>query len=238
MFDLKTLAVRSKIATGEGPDAILFAQSRNEVYTFNGRAHSATVFDAQSGKVLATIALPGKPEFAVEDAAAGRIYNNIEDKNAVVVIDARTHAVLNTWPAAPCESASGMAIDISHHRLFLGCDNQMMVMMDSTSGKVITTVPIGEGVDANAFDPGTQLAFSSNGSGTVTIAHEESPTSLKIVQTLQTTKGARTMALDPLTHRIYLAVAERKESPKNAEGVPQRPAVIPDTFRVLVYGMD
>jgi DNA-binding beta-propeller fold protein YncE len=220
IVDLTTLKTLSKVATGANPDSILYEPTQNEVYTFNGKGKSATVFEPESGKVIATIDLGGKPESAAADGQAGRIYVNIEDKSEVAVIDMKTHQVLSRWPIAPGESASGMAIDLEHHRLFLGCDNKKMVMMDSTTGKVVTTVPIGAGVDANAFDPGTQLAFSSNGEdGTTTIAREVSPDKLTVVQVLKTVMGARTMTLNPQTHEIYL------------------PAPTP-SFRVLVYGMD
>jgi len=233
IVDLKTLQTLSKVPTGENPDAILYEPGRQEVYAFNGRGHSATVFEAKSGNVTATIPLPGKPEFAVADAEVGRIYNNIEDKSEVAVIDIKTHAVVAHWPIAPGESASGMALDLAHHRLFLGCDNKLMVMMDSRTGKVVGSVAIGEGVDANAFDPATQLAFSSNGEGTVTIAREETPDKLTVVQTLTTARGARTMTLDPATHKIYLSTAEL--SPQTGPG---RPSAVPGTFKVLVYGAE
>jgi len=235
IVDLKTLKTLSKVPTGENPDAILYEPGQHEVYTFNGRGRSATVFEAKSGQVVATIPLSGKPEFAVADPKAGRVYCNLEDKSEVAVIEAKTHQVVNKWPIAPGESASGMAIDLAHHRLFIGCDNKLMVMMDSTSGKVIATVPIGQGVDANAFDAGSQLAFSSNGEGTVTIAHEDNPEKLTVVQSLATERGARTMALDPKTHKIYLASAKYEES----SGAPrQRPKIIPGSFKILVYGME
>jgi DNA-binding beta-propeller fold protein YncE len=233
VVDPKTLATLMKVDTGPNPDAILYEPSQQEVYTFNGRGKSATVFAGNSGNVVTTIELPGKPEFAVCDPSVGRIYNNIEDKSEVVAIDAKTHKVVDTWPIAPGESASGMAFDADHHRLFLGCDNKMMVMMDSASGKVITNVPIGGGVDANAFDPGTQLAFSSNGEGNVTIAHEDAPDKLTVVQTLETERGARTMTLDPSTHKIYLSSA--KSEP--AEPGQRRPKIVAGSFKVLVYGM-
>ena len=236
IVDLKTLKTISKVETGENPDAILYEPVHQEVYTFNGRGHSATVFGAKSGKVVATIPLPGKPEFAVEDPKAGRIYDNIEDKNEVVVIDANEHKVINTWPIEPGESASGLAIDREHHRLFLGCDNKMMVMMDSTSGKVIDKVTIGEGVDANAFDPKTQFAFASSRE-TTTIAHEEGPDKLTVVQTLKTAMGARTMALDPATHKIYLPTAEFEAQGQKSDGARKRPRIISGTFKILVYGM-
>jgi DNA-binding beta-propeller fold protein YncE len=240
IVDLKTLQTKSKVDTGANPDAILYDPSRKEVYTFNGRGNSATVFEATSGKVIATIPLPGKPEFAQLDVSAGRIYNNIENKNAVVVINTKTHSVVETWPIAPGEGASGMAIDLANHRLFLGAE-KLMVMMDSVSGKVVSTVPIGPGVDANSFDPETKLAFAScGGDGTVTIAHEDSPNKLTVVQVLQTARGARTMTLDPKTHRIYLAAADY-EAPAAQPGAGQkmmRPKMVPNSFRVLVYGPD
>jgi DNA-binding beta-propeller fold protein YncE len=234
IVDLNTLATIARVATGDGPDAIAYDPVHNEVYTFNGRGHSATVFDAQSGNVVATIALPGRPEFAVADAASGRVYDNIEDKNLIVAIDARSHAIVDQWPIAPGEGASGIDIDSAHQRLFVGCHNQRMLMIDASNGRVMASVPIGKGVDANAFDPGTQLAFSATGEGTVTIAHEDSAEQLSVVQTLQTQAGARTMALDPSTHNIYLATADLVPAPPGSP--PGRPAIVPGSFRILVYG--
>lgn len=235
IVDLKTLKTIQKVDTGENPDCILYEPSKHEVYTFNGRGKSATVFDATSGKVVATIPLEGKPEFAQADPKAGRIYVNIEDQNAIKVIDSAAHKVVDTWSIAPGESASGMAIDLTTHRLFIGCDNKLMLMIDSTTGKVAYSVPIGEGVDSNWFDPGTKLAFSSNGGpGTVTIAREDSPASLKVIQTLNTRRGARTMALDPSTHTIYLAATDYEPQ---APGSKERPKMVPGTFRILVYTM-
>ena len=236
VVDTKTLKTVMKVATGENPDAILFEPGQKEVYTFNGRSRNATVFEAESGKVVATIALSGKPEFAQADPKVNRVYCNIENKSEVAAIDTKTHQVVNTWPIAPGEEASGMAFDAANHRLFLGCGNKKMVMMDSTNGKVVATVTIGDGVDANAFDPGTQFAFSSNGDGTVTIAHEDSPDKLTVVQNLATEKGARTMTLDPKTHNIYLASAKYEPLPEGAGR--QRPKMIPGSFKILVYGME
>jgi DNA-binding beta-propeller fold protein YncE len=242
IVDLKTLTTKMKVETGANPDAILFVPGVQEVYTFNGLGKSATVFDAKTGKVIATIPLPGKPEFAQVDLKAGRIYNNIEDTSEVVVIDVKTHDVVAKWPIAPGEEASGMAIDLATHHLFLGASNNLMVMMDSITGKVITTVPIGPGVDANVFDPATKLVFAScGGDGTVTIAHEESQNKLTVVQKLETQRGSRTMTLDPKTHNIYLAAMDY-ESPmeSSAQAVPgrrpPRPKPVPNSFKVLVYG--
>jgi DNA-binding beta-propeller fold protein YncE len=239
VFDLKTLKTNSKVDTGDNPDAILFEPGQQEVYTFNGRGNSATVFEAMTGKVVATISLSGKPEYAVAYPAAGRVYNNIEDKSEVAVIDTKTHKVVSTWPIAPGEEPSGMAFDAQHQRLFLGCGNKMMVMMDSTSGKVVASVPIGEGVDATKFDSATQLAFCSSGDGTVTIAHEDSPDKLTVVQTLKTEPRAKTMALDPKTHKIYLASAKFGAAADQPSGGKKgRPSAVPGTFKVLVYGLE
>jgi len=172
----------------------------------------------------------------VEDVAAGRIYNNIEDKNEVVAIDTASHAVVATWPIAPGEEASGLAIDLVHHRLFIGCSNNLMEMMDSQSGKVLGSVPIGPGVDANAFDPGTGLAFASSSDGTLTVAKVGDDGRLTVVQKLETPKRSRTMTLDPATHRLYVPAADFTPPPADA---PQgaRPQVAPGSFRVMVYEM-
>jgi YVTN family beta-propeller protein len=238
IVDLKTLDTLSKVETGQNPDVALYEPGQHEVYMFNGRGQSATVIDAKTGKVVATVSLGGKPEFAAADPKARRVYNNLEDKNEVVAIDTKTHQVVNRWPIAPGEEPSGMAIDAAHHRLFLGCGNKLMVMMDNESGKVVGSVPIGEGVDGSAFDPGTQYAFASCRDGTVTIAHEDAPGKLTVVQTLATERGSRTMALDPKTHKIYLAAA-KFETPAEAApaGGRVRPQMIPGTFKILVYGM-
>ncbi len=235
IVDLKTLKLQQKVDTEGNPDGILYDAAHKEVYTFNGRGKSSSVIDAQTAKVVATIPLEGKPEAAEADAKAGKIYVNMEDLNSVKVIDMATHKVTATWPAAPCEAATGMAFDVTTHRLFLGCDNKLLVMMDSTSGKVIYSVPIGEGVDSTWFDPQTKLIFTSNGeAGTVTVAHEDSASLMKVVQTLKTKPGARTMALDPSTHRIYLAATDYEP---RAPGSKDRPRAVVGTFRVLVYEM-
>ena len=236
IVDLKSLATTGKVATEEGPDAILYEPGHAEVYAFNGRARSMTVIAAKSGQVVTSVKLPGKPEFAVADPGAGRVFVNIEDKSEVVAIDTKNHRIVSEWPISPGESASGLAFDAAHHRLFLGCENHLMLMMDSTNGKVVTSVPIGTGVDANAFDAHLQLAFSSNGEGNVTIAREESPSKLTVVQTLSTQASARTMALDPKSHRIYLAAATFQPAPETAPGAPrQRRSTVPGSFKVLVY---
>jgi DNA-binding beta-propeller fold protein YncE len=233
IVDLTTLQTLSWVDTGANPDGMLYDPSRQEVYMFNGRGNSATVFEAKSGQVLATIPLGGKPEFAALDTTTGRVFNNLEDKSEVVAIDTKTHAVVNRWPIAPGEEASGMAFDPQNHRLFLGCGNKLMVMIDSTSGKVVATVPIGAGVDANAFDPTTKLAFASCGDGTLTIAREDAPDKLTVVQTLKTERGAKTMTIDPKTHKLYVPSA-KFDAPAPGQ---RRGTVVPGSFKILVYGM-
>jgi len=236
IVDLKTLKTLSKVETGQNPDAIIYNPATQEVYAFNGRGNSASVIDAKADKVVQTIALQGKPEFAVADTNAGRVYVNLEDKSEVAVIDAGSHKVTATWPLAPGEEPSGMAFDPAHHRLFIGCGNKLMVMMDSESGKVVAKVPIGDHVDANAFDQKEQLAFSSTGEGIVTVAHEDGPDKLTVVQTLKTEPGAKTMTLDPKTRKIYLGAA-KYEAPgeKSSSGGKKRPSIVPGSFKVLVY---
>ncbi len=239
LVNLKTLQIITKVDTGEGPDGMLYDPGRQEFYTFNGRAESATVIDAKTGKIVTTIPLGGRPESAVADPEAGRVYDNIESKSEVAVIDTKTHQVVNRWPIAPGEEASGMAIDAAHHRIFCGCHNEKLVMLDTTTGKVVADVPIGQGVDACDFDPGTQLVFASCGDGTTTIAKEESPDKLTFVQTLKTQPGARTMALDPTTHNIYLAAATYEApAPSQAGGRRGRGRMVPGSFKVLVYGTE
>lgn len=239
IVDLKTLQTLAKVDTSQGTDGMLYNPARQEAYLFCGRAQAATVVDVKGQKVVATVPLDGRPEFAQVDPDANRIYDNLESASEVAVIDGDSHTVVTNWPIAPGESASGMAIDVKNHRLFIGCHNHLMVMMDDQNGKVITSVPIGEGVDADAFDPATQLAFASCGDGTTTIAHEDSPDKLTVVQTLPTQRGARTMALDPNTHNIYLATAQFEASTNPpAGGERRRPRIVPGTFKILVYGLN
>ncbi|MBV9009713.1 MAG: YncE family protein [Verrucomicrobia bacterium] len=232
VVDLKTLKTISKIETGENPDAIVYDSGRHEVYAFNGRSGSASVIDAKSAKVVATIPLDGKPEFAAADPESGRVFCNIEDKNEIAAIDTKSHSVVARWPLAPGEEPSGLAFDAAHHRLFAGCENKLLVMMDSTNGKVLATAPIGAGVDACAFDAEKQLAFASCGDGTLTIARPNGD-KLDVAQTVQTERGARTMALDPVTHRVYLATAKFDPTQKDERG---RPKMIDGTFHLLEYG--
>jgi len=237
VVDLTTLKTTSKIDTGPNPDAIVYEPRHGEVYVFNHTGNSVTVINAKAATVSATIPLGGNPEFAVVDETAGRVYCNIEDKNEIAVIDVDKHEVVAHWPLAPGEGPSGIALDATHHRLFSGCHNKMMVMLDTESGKVVANVPIAAGVDGCAFDDASQLAFASCGDGTTVIAREEAPDKLAVVQSLKTERGARTMALDPKTHRIYLPSAQFQPPPSPSPGVsPGRPTVVPDTLKLLVYG--
>ncbi len=233
VFDLDTLKPLGSIAgTGPNPDAILYDSASQHVFTFNGRGDSASVIDPRQRSVIATIALPGKPEFAQADGA-GHVYVNIEDKAELVELDSRSNAVLHTWSLAPCESPSGLALDNAHHRLFSVCENRTMAVTDADNGKQVATVAIGEGPDAVAFDATTGMIYSSNGrSGTITAVHEDDADHYAVTTTIPTQKSARTLILDPQTHRLYLSAA-RAGTKKNARGWPE---MLPNSFSVLVVG--
>jgi DNA-binding beta-propeller fold protein YncE len=235
IFDLQTLKILGTAPTGNGPDAILYDPASKRVFTFNGHGGDATALDAATGTTVGTIFLGGRPEFAVADGQ-GHLYNNLEDKSEVVQIDAHKLTVTGRWPLAPCEEPSGIAMDTEHRRLFIGCHNRMMAVMDADTGKVLATPPIGEGVDANAFDPEAQLAFSSNGEGTLTVVHEDSPEKFTEVASVPTERGARTMALDLKTHNIFLVTAEFGPPPPPTPEHPHpRPTVKPGSFMLLVF---
>lgn len=234
IFDLKTLSPMGHVNAGQTPDAIVYDPASKRVFAMNGRSHDATAIDAASGKVARTIPLQGKPEFAVADGR-GRIYVNLEDKSQIVTLDSQKLAVVARWPLAPCEEPTGLAIDTEHHRLFAGCSNKMMAVVDADSGKAIKTLPIGRGVDATAFDPVLQYAYASNGEGTLTVVHEEAPDKFTVVENVPTQRGARTMALNPSTHEVYLATADFGP-PATSEQPHARLAILPNTFVVLVLG--
>ncbi len=238
IFDLKTLALIAKVETGANPDSILYEPARKEVYTFNGRGQSATVFDARTGAVVATIPLDGKPEFAQIDAKLGRIYVNIEDKNVIRAIDTKTHTVVASWSLAPGDEPTGLAFDPLTRRLFSSCHNSVIVVLNPDSGKVVTTLPIGAGVDAIWFDPATKFVLASSSDETLTVAHLDSADRLTFVQTLKTPARSRTMALDPKTHNIYVAAAKFEPGPPAAPGAPPtRPRMVPGSFHVAVFSM-
>ena len=234
IFDIQTLKPITKVKAGENPDCILYDPATKRVFTFNGHSHDSTAIDAASGKVLGTIKLQGKPEFAVSDGK-GELFVNIEDKSQIDAIDPQKLEVTASWPLAPCEEPSGLAIDRKHRRLFSGCDNKMMAVVNADTGKIIATPPIGEGVDANAFDPKTNLAFASCGEGVLTVVHEDSPDKFTVKESVSTQQGARTMALDEKTHQVYTVTAKFGPPPApTAQNPHPWHTILPDTFVVLV----
>ena len=237
IFDLKTLKPISKVqAVGENPDAILFDPATKRVFTFNGRSNDSTAIDAASGNIVGKIALGGKPEFGVS-SGEGELFVNLEDKSELLALDPKDLKVKSRWPLAPCESPSGLAMDKKNRRLFVGCDNKMMAVVNADTGKVITTLPIGDGVDAGRFDPETGFAFASCGEGVLTVVKENSPDKFSVAQNVTTERGARTMALDVKTHRAYLVTAKFGPRPAATNDQPHpRPPILPDTFEVLVVG--
>jgi len=235
VFDLSTLAPSgSKIKVGENPDAILYEPATKRVFTFNGRSQDSTAIDAASGKVLGTIKLDGKPEFAASDGK-GEVFVNIEDKSELTVIDPNKLEVKTKWPLAPCTEPSGLALDRKNRRLFVGCDNKKMAVVDADSGKVLATPAIGEGVDATAYDDETGLAFASCGEGVLTVVREDSPQKFSVVENVKTEPGARTMALDTKTHNVFTVTAKFGPPPAaTADNPHPRRTILPDTFEVLV----
>jgi DNA-binding beta-propeller fold protein YncE len=207
IFDLKTLKPIADVPTGQKPDAIIYDPATSRVFAFNGESKSATAIDAATGKVAGTVDLQGGPEFAAADGH-GFVYNNLEEESLVLKINSRELKVEQRWPTAPCSSPSSMAMDRANRRLFVGCRSKVMAVLDADTGKVITTLPIGDHVDATAFDAATKLIFNSNGEGTVTVIHEDSPDKYSLVETVKTAPRAKTMALDPKTHRLFLSTAE------------------------------
>lgn len=207
IFDLKTLKPIADVPTGQKPDAIIFDPATSRVFAFNGGSNSATAIDAATGKVAGTVELGGGPEFAAADGN-GFVYDNLEDESLVLKIDSRKLTVEKRWPTAPCTAPSSMAIDSANRRLFIGCRSKVMAVMNADTGKVITTVPIGDHVDATAYDPQTKLIFNSNGEGTITVIREDSPDKYSVVETVKTLPKAKTMALDQKTHRLFLSTAE------------------------------
>ncbi len=231
IFDLDKLTnIKDVKTTGDNPDAILYEPSTKRVWTFNGRGQNATVFDSD-GAVLETVALGGKPEFAQSDHR-GHVYVNIEDKNELVVLDAKTMKVDKRYPLAPCDSPSGLAIDADHDRLFTVCENKMMEIVSEDSGKIVSSAAIGTGVDGAAADTKRQLAFSSNGAdGTITVVNAKDG---KVVETIPTARGARTIAIDEKTGHLFVATAKFGETPAPTADRPRpRPAIIDGSFEVI-----
>ena len=230
IFDLKTLKVLDKVKVGERPDAILYDASAKRVYTFNAKTQDSTVVDAATGKVVGTVPLGGKPETGVADGK-GNVYVNIEDRSEIVRIDTSKFTVAEHYPMAGCDEPSALAFDVVHRRLFAGCASKVVAVVDPDAGKLVTTVDIGGGVDAGAFNPKTQQIFMSCGEGVLTVIHEDSPNKYSVVQNVPTAKRARTMALDAASNTVYTVTAQFDPTPPPAG---QRPKMIPDTFELLV----
>ena len=236
VFDYKTLKVLEHLTTAPDCDGIIYDPATKRVFTMNGDSGSSTAIDAQAGTVVGTFPLGGKPEFAQADGK-GHVFANLEDKSELVKIDAKNLRVTNTWELAPCKSPSGLAIDAKNERLFPGCHSGVMGFVDGNSGKMLGTVPIGQGIDAARFDAKTEYAFASCGDGTITVAHEESADKLVKVDEIKTQRGARTMALNSKTHMIYTVTADFGPMPAAKPGERfRRPPIIPGSFVLLEYG--
>jgi DNA-binding beta-propeller fold protein YncE len=236
LFEMKTLKTIGTVDTGKKPDAIIYDPATKRVFAFNGGGNSATVIDAKDGKVAGTIELGGAPEYAAADGT-GSVFVNLEDKSKVVKIDARKLEVQENWPVAPGEEPSSLAMDTKNRRLFIGCRNKLLVVVNADNGKVVDKQPIGERVDATAFDPETGLVFCSNGEGTVTVVHQDGPDRYTVVETVKTQLGSKTMALDARTKRLFIPAVKFKPAAAPTPDNPRpRPTPVPGTFSVQVYG--
>ena len=234
VFDRKTLATVASIPAGTNPDGILYEPVTKTVWAFNGRSNNVSVIDTATRSVVATVALPGKPEFPQADGK-GKVFVNIEDKNSIVALDARSRTATATWKLGDCESPSGLAMDRGHMRLFAVCDAKKMAVVDATTGKQIATAAIGEDPDAAGFDPEHQLAFASTADGFVTVV--DTRNGFKTIESLPTIKSGRTMAYDAAADRIYVSGAELGPRPAATASSPRpRPQVVPDTFQIVVVG--
>ncbi len=234
VFDRKTFATVATIPAGTNPDGITFEPTTKTVWAFNGRSKNATVIDTATRTAVATIALPGKPEFPQADGK-GHVFDNIEDKNSIVRLDASSKTLEVTWELKGCDSPSGMAIDRKHHRLFSVCDGKKMAVVDAENGKILALPEIGDGPDAAGYDDQRELAFSSNGDGTLTVVDAKG--GYKILEQLVTMKSGRTMAYDSGKDRIYVVAAELGARPEPTAANPRpRPSIVPDSFQVIVIG--
>jgi len=236
VFDLKTLVVSKQIPVGKNPDAMIYDPASKLVFTCNGASKDVTAIDPKTEMVKGTIPLDARPEFAVSDDN-GHLYINLEDKSAIAAIDSRKLTVEARWPLAPGEEPTGLAIDRKHHRLFAACANKLMAVVNADNGHLITALPTGSGADGAEFDASSQTAFSPNGEGTLTVIHEDSPDKFSVVESVPTQRGARTMTLDPKTHKLFLITAEFGPAPApTAERPRPRPSIIPGSFTLLVVG--
>jgi DNA-binding beta-propeller fold protein YncE len=236
IFDSKTLKTISKVKVGTNPDCIIYDPATHRVFAFNRGSSSFSAIDAKSGEAAAPVDLGGHPEFAVADGK-GMVFVNLDNKSEIVAIDSRKLEVKAHWPVEPGEDPSGLAIDRKRMRLFSVCGNKKMMVLDATTGKVVADLPIGTGPDAAGFDPETNLAFSSNGEGTLTVIHQDSADKYSVVENVTTQRGARTMAVDPKTHNVFLATAVFGAPPAPT---PERPnprgAMVPNSFVILIFG--
>jgi DNA-binding beta-propeller fold protein YncE len=236
MFDTKTFKELGRIPAAEDTDAIIYDPVSNRVFTFNGDAHSSTVIDPVAGKRITNLDLGGKPEYGAT-AGDGKVYGNLTDISQVVEIDAKNATVTRKWSTEPCKQPVSMAIDTAHHRLFSGCRSGVLAVSDYQAGKLITTLPIGQGVDGAGYDPATGDVFATGADGTLTVIHQDSPDKYQVVQTVTTPKNSRNMGLDPTNHRLYVAAADfTAPAPAPAGGRGGRPSVVPGTFKILVIG--
>lgn len=235
IFDAKSFQKLGEAGAGQNPDGILYDAASGRVFTFNGRSNDATVIDVATSRTVGSVALGGKPESASSDGA-GTIFVNIETRNELVAFDAKTLAVKGHYPLAGCEAPTGQAMDIAHGRIFSVCDGGVMTVVDSKTGKLVTTVRIGDGPDAARFDPSSQLIFSSNGGdGTMTIVHEDSPDRYTVLDNITTERGARTMELDSRSHRVFTATNTMEPAGQPTADNPRpRPRIVPGSFHVMV----
>lgn len=228
VFDTKSLKIITKIkVTGKGPDGIIFDPFSKNVFSFNGKSNNATVINAQTNAIVATIPFTGNPEFSQADSK-GKIFVNLEDNSSIAVINTATNKVESVWPIAPGEEPTGLALDNENHRLISVCKNNLMIILDAENGKIITTLPIGAKADGAAFDPTLKLAFSSNGVGTVTVVKEVNKDTFSVLETIETQKGAKTITVNKKTHHIYLPTAEFETVPG-----AEKPKLVSGTFVVL-----
>src|SRR5467141_1465400 len=237
MFDLKTFKVLGRIPAAEDADAIIYDGASNRVFTFNGDAHSSTVIDPRAGTRVTNIPLGGKPEYGAS-AGDGKVYANLTDTNEVVEIDAKTATVTRRWSTDPCKQPVAMAIDTAHHRLFSGCRSGVMAVSDYQAGKVVTTLPIGSGVDGAGYDAASGNAFAANADGTLTVIHQDGPDQYHVVENVQTVQAARNMGLDPTNHRVFIVSAKFGPPAAGAPAGRGRGAVLPGTFTLMVIERD
>jgi len=237
IFDLKTLKVLSTVKVGDNPDGYVYDPATHRGFTFSNRTKAAAAVDIAEAKLVGMVPLGSKPEAAAADGK-GHVFVNMQEKDIVAKIDSRKLVVEENWPTAPCHEPTSMAMDTKNNRLFIGCrgTQTMLVVMDASNGKIITTLPIGTGTDAAAFDSEKRLVFTSNGEGTITVIQQESSDKYKVLENVKTEPGARTMALDPKTHKLFLITADRATPPAVPGQPPPGQVVVPGTFRVLVVG--